>query len=195
MTAATAKSARPGIWAGLFGVNIALIVVLTGSGALEGATPFILFALNFLLLIPMIRSARQWQEDKGAMSPALRSYNRRFLGFSALYMVVMLVASTLFDRIAEGSPILWALALAPALAAMGMIWAMYRYIREEKDEFLRQRAVNAAMIGLAFVLVLGTVWGFLETFGLVPHVWAWWVFPAWALGLGIGTVFNRLPGE
>ncbi|KLI65170.1 hypothetical protein AAV99_02540 [Aurantiacibacter marinus] len=120
------------------------------------------------------------------MSPAMRSYNRRFFSFSALYMVVMLAASGLYDKMAEGSAVVWLLAIAPALAAMGMIWAMYRYLREEADEYLRQRAVSAAMVGLGFVLVLGTGWGFLETFGLVPHIWAWWVFPAWAIGLGIG---------
>lgn len=180
------SDAKPGVWAGLFGANIAVIAVLHTTGALEGATPYILYALNFVLLIPLFRTAVRRQEQQGAMSPAIRSYNRRFLSFSALYMVVMLAASGLYDKVAEGSPVLWLLAIAPALAAMGMIWAIYRYLRDEADEYLRQRAVSAAMVGLGFVLVLGTCWGFLETFGLVPHIWAWWVFPAWALGLGIG---------
>lgn len=187
-THSTSKSnAKPGIWAGLFGANVAVIAVLHITGALEGATPYILYALNFVLLIPLFRTAQLSQEQKGAMSPAMRSYNRRFLGFSALYVIVMLGVSGLYDKVPEGSAVLWLLAIAPALAAMGMIWAMIRYLREEVDEYLRYRAVNAAMVGLGFVLVLGTGWGFLETFGLVPHIWAWWVFPAWAMGLGIGT--------
>jgi len=189
-------NAKPGVWAGLFGVNVALIAVLHITGALEGPTPYILYALNFTLLIPLFRTAQQRHEQKGAMSPAMRSYNRRFLSFSALYMVVMLGASGLYNRVADGSPVLWLLAIAPALAAMGMIWTMYRYLREEADEYLRQRAVSAAMVGLGFVLVLGTGWGFLETFSLVPHIWAWWVFPAWAIGLGIGMAWpERDAGE
>ena len=67
-----------------------------------------------------------------------------------------------------------------------MIIIMARYLMEETDEYLRHRASFSSLIGLGVVLVLGTVWGFLETFGLVPHIWAWWVMPAWAIGLGIG---------
>ena len=185
--------ARPGIWAGLFAMNLAIIAVLMITGALEGATPWILFALNFLLLIPMIRSAKALQEQKGAMSPALRSYNRRFLIFAFLYMAVMLGSSALHDHVAPSSPAIWLLAVAPLLPIFGMIATMARYLREETDEFLRHRAVNAALIGLALVLIVGTSWGFLEMFGLVPHVWTWAVFPLWAIGLGIGTLFNRLP--
>ena len=192
-SSADTPRARPGIWAGLFGVNGAIIAVLMITGALEGATPWILFALNFLLLMPMMRSARTLQEQKGAMSPALRSYNRRFLVFAFLYMIVMLGSSALHDSAAPDSPLLWLLAAAPLVPIFGMIATMARYLREETDEFLRHRAVNAALTGLALVLIIGTSWGFLEMFGLVPHVWTWAVFPLWAIGLGIGTLFNRLP--
>jgi len=39
--------------------------------------------------------------------------------------------------------------------------------------------------------VAATLWGFLEMFGLAPHLWLWAVFPAWALGLGVGQMANR----
>ncbi len=51
----------------------------------------------------------------------------------------------------------------------------------EAGEFLRQRAIHAALIGLVAVLVLATVWGALELFRLVPHAAGWWAVPAFAV--------------
>lgn len=195
MTIAAHKPARPGIWAGLFGVNVALIAVLQVTGAIEPPVPYLLLALNFVLLVPMMREGRRWQEEKGAMSPALRNYNWRFLGFSALYMLTMAGAAFAQENVEPASLPMWTLATLPLVPIMGMIWTMHRYLREESDEFLRQRAVSAALVGLGLVLVLSTAWGFLEMFGLVPHVWTWAVFPVWAIGLGIGMMLNPLPGD
>ena len=95
------------------------------------------------------------------------------------------------DAIGTGAPILWAVALLPILPVLGMIAAMARYLKEEDDEYLRLRAVNGALAGLALVLVVGTAWGFLEMFGLLPSIWAWWVFPAWSVGLGAAMCWPR----
>jgi len=80
-----------------------------------------------------------------------------------------------------------------------MIWAMARYLVEEDDEFLRHRAIMASLFGLGLVLAAGSFWGFLETFGVVPHVDAWWTFPAWAIGMGIAQCWmswrDRTGGE
>lgn len=178
-------------WGLLFFVNMALIALAHIFGLIEPPAPWILLALNMVLLVPYVRAAKDWQEAKGAMSPALRRYNRRMLGFGAVYMVAMIAGGSLADALAQGSPAMWAAAVVPIAPVLGMIWAMFRYLREEDDEYLRHRAVTGALAGLALVLVLGTSWGFLEMFGLVPHVWNWWVFPAWAIGLGIGMCWPR----
>lgn len=196
MSAAThSAKARPGVWAGLFFVNVALIAVLHITGGIEPPTPYILFALNFVLFVPFLRAIRQFKEQTGSMSPALRTYNWRFAMFSVIYAAAMISAGNLHGTLAEGSPWLWLLATVPLVPVMGMIWTMYRYLREETDEYLRHRATTASLVGLALVLVVGTSWGFLETFGLVPHVWNWWVFPVWALGLGLGMAFTQISGD
>ena len=191
MTDAVNTSAtKPGIWAGLFCVNMAIIAVLHISGAIEPPVPYILMALSFILLIPMGRAAKRRQEERGAMSPALRRYNKRVLLTSFGYMAALLVAIYLSQGLDEASPVMWLVAAAPILPVMGMIFAMFRYLREESDEYLRLRAVNGALVGLGGVLVIGTAWGFFEMFGLLPSVWAWWVFPIWSLGLGVGMCWR-----
>ena len=183
--------ARPFFWAGLFVFNMAVITIARILGWIEQPAPAMLFLLNFILLVPMVRHAKRRQEEKGAMSPALRTYNRRALFAMAAYMLAMIGAGNLHDSVAEGSVAMWALAMVPLVPLMGMLFAVFRYYREETDEYLRQRHVTAALLGLMLVLVAGTTWGFLEMFGLVGHVWAWWVFPVWAIGLGIGTCWPR----
>jgi hypothetical protein len=182
-----ARPARPWLWATLFAANMALIAAAAILDLIEQPAPAILAALNMALLVPMARAARRRQEQTGAMSPALRAYNRRVLTALVLYAVAMIGGGMLYDRFEPDGPALWLLALAPLGPLLGVIWAMVRYYREEDDEYLRHRAVVGALVGLVLVLCLGTIWGFLEMYGLVPHVWNWWVFPVWAIGLGIGT--------
>ncbi len=186
---------RPVLWASLFAINMGLIAAAEIFDVLEQPVPLILFALNMLLMIPMTRAAKLRQEQMGAMSPALRVYNRRVLFVMALYMVAMIGGGHLSNRVAEGSPVMWLLAIAPLVPLMGMIWSMFRYYHEEQDEYLRHRAVTGALIGLVLVLILGTVWGFLEMYGLAPHMWNWWVFPVWAIGLGLGMCWPRAKGD
>jgi hypothetical protein len=88
----------------------------------------------------------------------------------------------------------FALTLLPILPTFGMIWAMARYMTEETDEYLRYKSMMASLAALAFVLALGIFWGFLEMFGLVPHIWAWWVLPAWAIGLAGAQLWQKVRG-
>ena len=194
-TQTSARKPRPALWAALFIFNMVAIAAAQIFELIEMPVPAVLMALNFLVLIPMVRDAKLAQEQRGAMSPALRVYNRRVLFVMALYMLAMIGGGNLHHQFEAGSPMLWVLAIAPLLPLMGMIWAMYRYYLDEDDEYLRHKAVTGALVGLVLVLVFGTVWGFLEMYGLVGHIWNWWVFPLWALGLGIGTCWKRERGE
>ncbi len=186
---------RPWIWATLFVTNMALIAAADIFDVIEQPVPLILIMLNMCLLAPMIAAARQRQEQIGAMSPALRIYNNRALACMFIYMVAMIAGGNLYHVVGEGSPLLWPIAIVPVLPLLGMIWTMYRYYQDEQDEFLRHRAVTGALVGLVLVLVTGTVWGFFEMYGLVPHIWNWWVFPVWAIGLGLTTCLKQRDGS
>jgi hypothetical protein len=101
-------------------------------------------------------------------------------------------ATLLHENVALGRPATWAVAFLPILPIFGMIWVMARYFREESDEYLRHRAVFAALVSLGLVLGLGSFWGFLESFGLVPHAPGWWTVPVWGMGLGLAQLWMKV---
>ena len=185
----------PGPWLGM----------LIGFG-----TPLLLFVYNragwiaaLVMLAAMIAIAvgvtRRFSGEtvvRAWGSPALMRYNTRFMLATLAYVGGMLIAVTIHNRAMPAGPLAYAITCLPTVPALAMILVMGRYLVEETDEYLRHRASLSAIVGLGIVLVVGTVWGFLETFGLAPHVWAWWVVPVWAIGLGIGqAILSRREGR
>jgi hypothetical protein len=51
--------------------------------------------------------------------------------------------------------------------------------------------VRQALVATGFTLSLSTMWGFLENFGLVPHVETFYIAVLWFGGLGVGACYNR----
>lgn len=172
-------------WAGLMFASFGAIAGLRITDAIGEPTGFILLACAMLLIIPLTRAGLAHQRTTGHLSPAVVRYSRRFVIASLGYVLGLGIAITLSERMAVSGASAFAIALLPVLPIFAMIWTMARYLIEEDDEFLRHRATMASLFGLGVVLAAGSFWGFLETFGVVPHVDAWWTFPVWAIGMGI----------
>lgn len=116
----------------------------------------------------------------------------RLAAFLAIYIISLVAAITLIRQHHVSGAFAWALALIPGLAIVGYVWSIGAYIVEQSDEFVRMLLVRQAIIATGVTLSVASVWGFLETFGLVSHVEAYWIVVVWAFGLGIGMVANRI---
>ena len=189
MTGITHTGRAPGFWGGLFVASAAAVAGLKLSGAVEGGTAYLLFLIPMALLLPFYRSLQRQQDVRGCASPAALRYNRRMLLSSLGYVLGLGIAVWVWRNLEPGTEVTWLLATLPIVPVMAMIYAMGRYVVEESDEYLRHRAVMASLVGLGLVLSLGSFWGFLETFELVPHVPGWWTVPVWALGMGLGNLW------
>ena len=181
----TRSQRRPGLWIGLFLASSAVIAVLKVSDAINPPTAFILFAGATGLLIPYARSL----SSKPGTGRAIARYTKGIAVSSLLYVLGLGLAITLDRRGELSGATAFLVALMPAAPILGMVWVMGRYLHEEQDEYLRYRAMIASLIGLGLVLSVGSFWGFLETFGLVPHVPGWWAVPIWAIGMGLGQAW------
>lgn len=148
------------------------------------AVPVVIYA-NF------IRETNRRGTASGTVTPAQVRYNHR-MGVMSLAYVALLVGAISFSKTyAPTGPLAWLVALLPALPVIGMIAAMMRLLIEEKDEYLRLKMATLALVATGFMLTVTTVWGFLETFRLVPHLPAYMAFIVWCLGLGVGTCIQR----
>lgn len=124
--------------------------------------------------------------------PAQKRYTYRILGLMTVYGLLLVLANRLFAAgYAEGAAA-WAIALLPALPIIGVFAVIGRLLVELNDEYVRMLMVRQSMIASAFMLTLVTGWGFLEDFGLVPHLPAYYAAIVWFAGLGVGGCVNAL---
>jgi MFS family permease len=127
-----------------------------------------------------------------ADSAAQKRYNRRVMMLSLLYAVSLLVAAYLFKHQQVSGAVAWIVATLPALSMIGIFVAIGVYIMEESDEYLRTLLIRQTLYASGFTLGLTTLWGFLESFGLVGHVAAYFTAILWFAGFGLGAIINRL---
>ncbi|PEQ12286.1 hypothetical protein B2G71_12320 [Novosphingobium sp. PC22D] len=187
MTASGRSARGPAFWGGLFCVSMVLIGAARIFDAIDATTGFVAMAVVAGVCMPQAyRAATSAARRAGDSSDALQAYNKRMLAASLGYVVGLGMATLVYERVRLDTPGLALLALLPAAPTLAMIRAMARYLLDETDEYLRYRTLLSSVIGLGFVLTLGSFWGFLETFGVVPHVWAWWVVPVFGVGMGLG---------
>ena len=125
-----------------------------------------------------------------------RSAQRRYVIRIAISMAAYLVTLALAIRLVRDGtlvgPLAWALAFLPGLSVAGVFWAIGRLLIEETDEFVRMLLVRQVLIATAITLSATTIYGFLENFGLVGHIDAFYIAILWFVGLGVGALVNKL---
>ena len=163
---------------------------LKATGILTGPVSTALFLASFLLIIPMARANQKDMAARGCGSAAMARYNRRFLvaslSYVALFFAAMWIARTTEPVVA----VRVILALVAALPIMFMIRAMALLLKEEQDEYLRSRHIQQSLVATGLLLTAATLYGFLNAFDVAPRLDAWVAFPVWAVGLGLGRLFQ-----
>ena len=121
--------------------------------------------------------------------------NRRYLSVLIPATIVFVAASygiKLADNAAVLPPwVLYAAAIVPIAALLGMFWAHWRYMREI-DEFLRSIQVKAAFAGLVIVLTIASAWGYLEFYAEVAPLSIYWLNPLYWIVYSIAVVIFTL---
>ncbi|MCC6926693.1 hypothetical protein [Novosphingobium sp.] len=190
--AARISGRQPLVWAAVFAGGLALTAWLERSGRIGWPWNVALIAL-FALSLPLMRTASLNRASGcGTATLALRAYQNRSLVWALSYVALLGVALTARNTWHPAGPVLWLLALLPSLTIAYYVWALGRYLAEEDDEYQRMRQVNSALIATGLLLVVASTWGFLETFGVAPHVEGWWSVAVWAVGLGLGNLVQTL---
>lgn len=141
--------------------------------------------LGIAPIAPLLRATERAARASGHLSPAIQRYNRRMIASVFLYTLLVFLAVYISKDWHPQGALLWLTGLLPSVGVLAMIAAEARLLAEEEDEYLRLRLAQTALIGTAVVLAAATIWGFLEQFGLVPHVPAWAAVPIFVATQGL----------
>lgn len=124
--------------------------------------------------------------------PAQKRYTYRLLALMLAYGAALVFANWAFQRVDQHGPAAWAIAVLPAIPIVGVFAVIGRLLVELKDEYVRMLMVRQSLIATATMLAGVTVYGFLEDFGLAPHLPAYYAAILWFGGLGVGGCFNAI---
>ena len=127
-----------------------------------------------------------------AKSAAQRRYVVRMMLAMAGYLATLFLAEYLIDDRGLDGPLAWIVALLPGLCVAAVFWAIGRLLIEEQDEYLRSLLVRQTLVATGFAMVVATIYGFLENYRLVPHIDAFYLAVLFFIGLGVGSVINKL---
>lgn len=122
--------------------------------------------------------------------PAFRAYLRRFFPTMAIYVVLVFVSTWLIDAMRPAGPLLWTIAILPALPLMGVFWIIGMLLIELRDEYVRMLEIRKALVATGFAMSAASAWGFLEVYADAPHLPLFWVPILWFGGLALGSLVN-----
>lgn len=122
--------------------------------------------------------------------PAFGRYLRRFFPTMALYVALVWISPWLIETTGATGPLLWGIAILPALPLIAVFWIIGQLITELRDEYLRMLQVRQALIATGFAMALASAWGFLEVYAHARHLPLFTVPILWFAGLAVGSVVN-----
>jgi hypothetical protein len=124
-------------------------------------------------------------------SPAIRRYLKRLTGFMLAYIALIFAAGYLFRHHPPHGLTAVLLAIMPALPIVGVIWAVFRLLVEETDEYMRMLFIRQALFATGFCLTVMTVWEFLQNYEVVSNDnHGFGTAFVWFVGLGVGAALN-----
>jgi hypothetical protein len=126
------------------------------------------------------------------IDPAVRAYLRRFVPTMILYVALVALTPALIRATGATGPLLWVIAILPALPIIAVFWLIGRLLIELRDEYLQMLEVRKALVATGVTMSIAAGWGFLEIYADAPHLPLFFVPVIWFAGLGIGAVFNVL---
>ena len=131
--------------------------------------------------------AAKWNE----LTPAQRAHTRRVLWLLLIYFIVLppLVWIRANTAVAGSIPML--MAVAAALPVLGIFASWGRYLSDERDEFQQSLALRRIAVATNATMGAAVVWGFLQAFGVMPLVEAYWIPLVWVLIQGFQACMAR----
>src|SRR5512142_2075672 len=119
------------------------------------------------------------------LTPAQRAHIRRPLWLLLAYALILppLVWLRAHRQVSDLAAL--AMAIGASIPLLGVFASWGRYLSDERDEY--HQALTLRRIALATNATMGAavVWGFLQAFGVMPLIEAYWIPFVWVVIQGI----------
>ncbi len=155
------------------------------GGPMVGGMIVIAFTLALIGIANIPNYIKRKRGVGERMREPYRRYMWRFLPAMFVYVILLMAAVSFANDNQPTGVIAWAVAIAPAIPILFAIRAVFLLPREEDDEYQRDRIYRAYAWATGATLMVASVAGFLDMFGVIPHLELWVVFPMWAVFMGI----------
>jgi hypothetical protein len=118
-------------------------------------------------------------------TPAQRAHTRRTLWLLLAYALILPPLVWLHAHRHIAAPLSVLMAIAASIPLLGMFASWGRYLSDEHDEY--HQALTLRRIAIATNVTMGAaiVWGFLQAFGVMPLIEAYWVPFVWVVMQGM----------
>ena len=111
-------------------------------------------------------------------TPAARRYTFRLSWAMYSYAALSLVLAYLsFHGFHPRGTVACMVALLPAILVIATLVSGGMYLSEETDEFQRHLFAQSILLGVGGIMVLTTVWGWLQLYTHISHFFTIWTFP------------------
>jgi hypothetical protein len=126
------------------------------------------------------------------LTPAQRAHTRRILWLLLAYFVVLPPLVWLHAHRHIGATLSVLMAIAAALPLLGIFASWGRYLSDETDEYHQAMTLRRNSIATNATMGTSVVWGFLQAFGAMPLVEAYWIPVVWLVMQGFAGCIAML---
>src|SRR5689334_15216500 len=118
-------------------------------------------------------------------TPAQRAHTKRIMWLLLAYVIVLppLVWVRVNTAVAGYIPTL--MAIVASIPVLGIFASWGRYVSDERDEYHQALALKRIAVATNATMGAAVVWGFLQAFGAMPLVEAYWVPFVWVIIQGM----------
>src|SRR3954470_12579122 len=129
-------------------------------------------------------------------TPAQRAHVRRTLWLLLVYALILppLVWIRANTAVAGSIPLL--MAVVASLPVLGIFASWGRYLSDERDEYHQALTLRRNAIATNATMGAAVIWGFLQAFGVMPLIEAYWIPFLWVIIQGLNaTIATRSGGR
>ncbi|MBV7255921.1 hypothetical protein KCG44_03890 [Pacificimonas sp. WHA3] len=125
-------------------------------------------------------------------TPAQRIMRQRLIPLTVIYLAGCLAAMLFINFAGPPDIVVYLISLLLSVPLVACIFVIWRYVTEEKDEYIRMMFVQNMVVSTGFTLAVTTIWGVLELYADAPALPIYYTLVIWCVGLALSHLYRRI---